>query len=494
MLKYTITENDYGARYLTISYKDKKPASFMVGDFYKKDVDGDAMYHHVNQYLATLPDSVQDYLFTTIVEFLLQIKENGERSYVTRLQDKIHNFINTLDYNNFDAWFQVNGRDINVPDTVEESFEQDQDMNNTREKTYVLTEYLSLVGFVTFMRLLSPLLVDYYNYSKQTRNKHLYRTFTLLVKNDIYDGEVLDKLRDYLSVNKVAAGTKIEELIYDGGLSSDDELDDIISEIIFNKLLSIDFVKATSNVVAYAYKTLTNIGNRYSPNQIKSKSGKKDGGSEQPSYFEDYRKTSDISVGKITAIQYALTNQDAILAAVGVTRFNRTIHGQEVRRAREYVAKSSLGSYLHKSKITILSWCLTKYINPRALSHVGYAELIDLLCMFKIIAISKGYEYVGLFLNSYIDNDTEYLNNPTSDSIRKDESEMLLSRFSNIVEFNKALRVEQTVLETSRLINSTMHVAINTIPNLEEYITQENVLIPTEHLNKDLVRFIMEFI
>jgi hypothetical protein len=62
----------------------------------------------------------------------------------------------------------------------------------------------------------------------------------LFIRSDIYNCPEIDKLKRYIEANQITliGNTKNEHLIINAGLSDDDILDSLVSEIIFNKLLT----------------------------------------------------------------------------------------------------------------------------------------------------------------------------------------------------------------------------------------------------------------
>lgn len=494
MFQYQLSEPQSMLRYLNVAYKDEPVLKFNVAQYFKTRTEQDAIFVHINGYLNQLPPDVQDKFYEILLEFKNQIKHFGDRNYVSQMQAIIAKVTNLLGYQNFVDWYAANSNCL-IPDTVKPTYTIDQDLNTTREKTYILDEYVRLLGLVEFVRLLTPFLAEYLAYYKQAGTNYYYRIFMLFIKSDIYESEEVDKLRDYLGANQASNATSDSELIFDMGLSTDDFLDDIISEIIIGKLMSIDFIgKEKFNAITYVFRTLRNKGQRYGANSIRSTSARRNSRDEDYSYFEEQRKTSDITHQNIVELQYALSDHSGIIASIGMDRINESFYRRELKLAMEFANRGDLTLYITKQHMILLGWCLTKYINPRALYYVGHTTIIELLVLFKVIAVTKGYPYIGLFLNAYIDIESDYVLPSTNASIDRESSIELAKHYTYISEGDRSSIIDKTITELSKKINGDLYIPLNTDDRLSQYINEEGILMPVGDLNQRLMMFVKEFI
>lgn len=494
MLKYHVTPTETSLRYLEITYKNEPSVKFVLESFLKNKATTEGVFHFPNEYLAKLPDEAVKELFVMIMEHNSSIKDNGSAEYVSRLSDKVARVVEILNYQQYIEWFRENSNNVLIPNTVKKTFTVDRDLNSTREKTYVLDEYISLLGLATFVRLLAPFLVDFFRYHRIAKTNHCFRTFELLTSSDIYNSDELWKLKEYLEANQASAPKNDNELIFDQGISTDDALDDIVAELLLSKLYSVDFINSQCNATAYAYQTLMVRGRTYGSSVIRTKSARKSSSEEEYSVHEDYRKTSNVTHGEIVEMNEALRDIESILTTLDVQSFPIDQYHAELKLAREYIANGDITLYLTPPKLVMVGWLLSKYTNPRTIHYLDRDTLTSIIVMFKMIALMDGYPHVGLFLNSYIDLDSDYINPTSNISLGKEMSELIAEHYSYIEEGGKATQIEQAITNLSKSIESEMYKPLNELKGYEEYINKDGILIPSKNLSLDIARLVMKYI
>lgn len=482
MLTIEALTSEYGVPSLKVNTPGKETIDIDLMDFYRNQDYLDSMYNHVNGYLNTLPDAVQQAYFEIIEEVNLfnQTNHYGTLEAVRFLEQKIDQAAKILNLDTWRIWFRANSQDLHIPETVFDVFTYDPDMGITSEKTYIRSEYVDLIGFILFIRALSPLYVEYLRYSKQASKHPYYVLFRLFISScmDREDNE-LGKLRSYIDANYLTliGNAKNEHLVLAAGLSDDDIIDYLIAEVIFNKLLTIDFFNIKCNAVSYIFQTIRYKGNfrTSESSKLKAISSRAAGDREDYSYFEDYRKTTSIPVGTVVELQHALSDPKRLAQDLGYTNFDFKLYYEELK----HVGK--LGEQpVSNVQIYLLGWFLHKVINPRALFYLESRKIIELLIFAKVALIDTKQAFIGIFLVSMRGSDDQFVNILLRNTLNRKLLDDLQTHFKFVMEGERGSIIERTISETAKSITNSVWIPIGTLGNTRGLVTEEGYLdIPT---------------
>ncbi|NTV78185.1 MAG: hypothetical protein HGA25_03335, partial [Clostridiales bacterium] len=333
-----------------------------------------------------------------------------------------------------------------IPENIRSDYVYDPDMNTTEEKTYIKNEYRDLISLIIFIRALSPLYLDFYVYIKQITNHYYYKIFMLFIRSDVYVCPEIDKLKRYIEANQITliGNTKNEHLIINAGLSDDDILDSLVSEIIFNKLLTIDFFSKKCNIISFIFQTIKYKGSFITSDSvvIRSKTTVAGGDSnkEDMSYFEDYRKTSSIPIGTVVEIQHSLSNIDFLVNALGHSNFDFAMYERELLNVPALIEHKA-----DRTQTYLLGWFISKIINPRALYYIEYKRFVELCLFAKVVLMSNGHEFIGVLLSSIRSKETSYVNVLIRNGVNKTLVKRLSDYYSFSIEDDKQSVIEKTV-------------------------------------------------
>ena len=498
MLQYRIGLSEYGLSLLQILYPDRETIELDLTDFYK-DQNKDLallqnLYKQINEYVAMLPEYTQREIYDIFYEvYNNDHKQNySDINFVIDLENKIARVSELLNYNNFKLWIASKENELYFPETVQDEYIYDPDMNTTKEKTYVKHEYRDLISLIIFIRAISPLYIDFYNYIKQITTHYYYKIFMLFVRSDIYTSPEVEKLKRYIEVNQqtLIGNTKNEQLIITAGLSDDDILDSLVSEIIFNKLISIDFFGTKCNIVSFIFQTIKYKGNFVTSDSsaIRGKTTVNDPNKEDISYFEDYRKTSNIPIGTIVEIQHALSNIKSLVRNLGYSNFDYALYEQELSNVKFLMDKG-----IDKIQIYLLGWFLNKFINPRSLYYIEYRKLVELLLLAKVILLQHDHKFIAMFLSSYKTSEGNYVNIIIRNTLNKNIIKRLNEYYGFVMEEDKPSVIEKTIIEVSREIVNNLWIPVGTPEQLKEVVNSENYLDIPNNIN-DIICSYVEFI
>ncbi|EKD89624.1 MAG: hypothetical protein ACD_33C00026G0004 [uncultured bacterium] len=495
ILRYEVIKTEYGAHTLNVSCNDIV-LEFDLSDFFSDKNYIENLFVYINEYVSTLSVSTQQEIFNTFYKLYINKSENlnfNDQQTIDKLENKIAKVSNLLNFNNFKLWLSWKQDLLYFPDNIKNEFIFDPDMNVTKEKTYTRKEYMDLVGSIMFIRAMLPLYIDFYNYIKQVTNQYYYKLILLFIKSDIFVCEEFNKLKEYIESIQVSiedTGNKNEYLIINKGLSDDDVVDSIIGEIIFGKLITIDFFNKKSNIISFIFQTIKYKSNFASTDGviIRSKTIKDDPSKEDISYFEDYRKTSNITLGTIVEIQYALDNTQLLLSTLGYKDIDLEKYKEEIGRTHLLMNRK-----INKVQIILLGWFLHKFINPRALYYIEIKKLIELLTIASIVLWENNHHFMSILMTSYMNQEENYINVLFKYTVNKNIIKQLTPHYSLTVEEDKPSLLEKTINEIVKEITSSTWIPTTDPSKLSVIKSQKNILSMPSNIN-DLVCNYIEFI
>lgn len=498
MLEYRIGLSEYGLNVLQVTYSGQETIEIDLTDFYKDQNKEQSLlqnlYVQINEYVKLLPPHIQREIYDVFYKvYNNDYKQNySDQAYVIKLENNIAKVSELLNYNNFKIWIADKEGEMIIPENIQNAYIYDPDMNTTQEKTYVRHEYRDLIGLIIFIRALSPLYIDFYNYIKQITNHYYYKIFMLFIRSDIYMCPEIEKLKRYIEVNQqtLIGNTKNEHLILTAGLSDDDILDSLVSEIIFNKLLVIDFFNKKCNIISFIFQTIKYKGNFVASDSvaIRGKTTVNDPNKDDISYFEDYRKTSNIPIGTVVEIQHALSNIPQLVHTLGYTDFDYNLYQMELNNVKFIMDKG-----VDKIQVYLLGWFLNKFINPRALHYVEYRKLVELLLFAKVVLLQRNQKFIAMLLSSYKTNEGNYVNIIIRNTLNKAIIKRLNEAYGFVMEEEKQSMIEKTIMEISREIVNTLWVPVGTPDQLNGIVNSENYLDIPNNIN-DIICTYVEFV
>ena len=490
-LSYEIGTSEYGLTVLHICYDKEPEIELDLTDFYKDQTYLHNLYTQINEYIATLPEYTQKEIY----DVFYTVYSNGYRqnfsdiNYIIKLENKIAKVSQLLNYENFKIWISRKENEMIIPENIQDVYVYDPDMNTTIEKTYVRNEYRDLIGLIIFIRAISPVYLDFYNYIKAVTNHYYYKIFMLFIRSDIYNCPEIEKLKQYIEVNQATliGNTKNEHLIITAGLSDDDILDSLVSEIIFNKLLTIDFFNKKCNIISFIFQTIKYKGNFITSDSvvIRSKGTVNDPNKEDISYFEDYRKTSDVPLGVKVEIQHALSDIRSLINTLGYHDFDYNLYHEELNNVNILLEKG-----IDKIQIYILGWFLNKVINPRALFYIEQVKVIELMLFAKVALLQHDQTFIAMLLSSYRTEEGNFVNIIIRNTLNKNLIKKLHTHYSFVMEDEKQSPIEKTITEISREIVNNLWIPFGNPEQLKKVTNVEGYLDLPTNLNDILCSFV----
>lgn len=494
-LQFITTISKHGSHVLRVTYPGCEDLNLDLIDLFKDLSNFDTLYEYINEYVVTLPVVSQKAIYDIFYSVYDSDDKNNidDQRILNKMEGKIAQVVELLNYKALRQWNESNTDRLHFPDKIIEKHIYDPDGNTTVEKTYTKAEYRDLIALVVCIRAVAPLYIDFYSRIKQvTNHHHYYKMFMLFVRSEIVDCDEVVKLKQYLDVNRqtLIGSTKNENLILFSGLADDDILDSLLSEVIFNKLLPIDFINKKCNIISFIFNTIRYKGNHApaSGQYIRGKSVENNPNKEDISYFENYRKTSNLPVGTVVEIQHALSDVNYLIRAIGETNFNYKAYNQELAGIAQYLTQK-----LDTTQVYLLGWFMNKVINPRALYYIEYRCLVELMLFAKTILMQHNHIYIAMVMSAKKTNDNAPIALTIKNSINKDSVKRLVNHYSFCMEDDKTSIIEKTIVEISKELANTTWIARGTPEQLSKTNLADIYLETPVNIN-DLVLDFVEFV
>ena len=464
------------------------------------------LYDTLNEYLAMLDDKTKEELFRIYHEAYEQLSQEefsiansdftiyANESKVKeeqRIQSLIERINNLINYNSFKDFVFKKSINLYIPENTPNEFIYDKDLNVTEDQTYTKPQYIALVALILYLRLFIPVFINYYNTTKSNSLILNYKTLMLFSTSEVYQCEEMLKLRRYIESNfkTVGANAKVENLVMNFGLSTDEVTEILLGEVLFNKLIYLDFFSKECNVISYIYQTIISksgfkLGDN---NNIRAKTLADDPSKEDISYYEDYRKTSNIPLGTIVEIQYAISDTTKLVKELGYANFNYEQYMKEL----EY-SKFLYEHKLDKVQIFLLGWFMNKVINPRALYYIEYKRLIELATLAKVILINNNHKLLGAFMTSFKISSNMYINSSIKNTVSKENVKKLSEIFKFFVVDDKEIAfINDAIITTANEINNASWIAVGDKSYLEGIVSDRNILMIPYNLIDLIVDFVV---
>lgn len=491
MLNYVVGPSDSGFNCLWVTLEGTGTVEINLTEFYKEENYLSTLYTHADMYVKTLAPEAQQEIYSIFHDTFIKehTQSYGDRKTTKELEQKIKRLCEVMDYTRWKQWFRQFQHQLLIPESVSDTFTYDPDMGTTKEKTYILSEYVDLVALIVFIRMLTPVYVEFFNYSKQISTHPYYLLFRLFVDSEVNSCDEVEKLRTYIEANQqtLVGTSKNEHLIISAGLSDDDMLDYLVAEVIFNKLLTIDFFNKKCNIVSFIFQTIKYKGNFVTSESasIRTISNRGDTGREDHSYFEDYRKTTSVAVGTVVEIQESLNNPVYLAADLGYPDFNFDEYAKELANVNQLLKQPP-----ENVQIYLLGWFLNRAVNPRALFYIEKRKIAELCIFAKVALMNTHHHFIGALLCSVKQPDTKFLNVLIRNSLNKQLLKKLKRHYSFAMEDDKTSTVEKTITEVGREITNNIWVPVGNPEQYKGIVTPEGYLEIPSNINDVVCRYV----
>lgn len=201
---------------------------------------------------------------------------------------------------------------VMVPPSVHETFVPSPESNNTREKTYIRSDYMELAAVSLFMRCLVPVWGEYINSTRKDAGVDYKEQLALQLLNGtgLLETPAIKKLLVYIHDNTKEKHSNPDKILR--GVSSED-MDFLLLALVCIRRLCVADLRGhdpTSHIVSKAFNFVYH--RTFNPSKtdtpVKAKPfGNSESATEQTkhSILESYRKRTELSFSDIISMQHS---------------------------------------------------------------------------------------------------------------------------------------------------------------------------------------------
>lgn len=453
------------------------------------------MFEPVNRFLRTQSEQVQDALFDVYARIRAYITDNmlGPIN-VSKHEEQLREFFREIfDLVPLQVFFQYMQwkETIVMPSNVYEQVEYDIDGERTEAKTYLAYDYKNLVNLITYVRLAAPFISELNHvYRDRVRLLNL-KIWQLMSFTPVVENEVINKLLTYIrsitSNKNDKTMIQIDGMVMDIGLSYEDIEQMIVAHVFLGKPFTMDFTSAHSNIIStiFNYIKYLNNSSQEKPGEIMSKTHAGDPNKEDMSYFEDYRKTTDIPLGGSVEIEFFLKDHYRLIDNLNMWMY----YDEELfKTTRRYLAEH-FSKHPNPIQFRLLGWFLNRYINHRAVWYLSKGTVISNMALMSSLMWNAGEHFISLLMSSNSIKEDHPSTAFVRTTLSTRDRELLAEKFSF---YKKNDILEGGICQLAREITHYQWKPI--MPNylVDGYGSRKEVTIPNE-LTSSIVNFLVRF-
>lgn len=359
------------------------------------------VFDHINRYWDGLPGYTQDAIFSVYkdVSAAFDMVTNMDEVF-TILNRSIAKLIEYHPLEQLEFWLSTDPT-IFVPDTVKDAPPDPNENMFTNEKTYTRRDYFPLIALSMFLRTIVPIWGQYIESIRQNSemNRKEFIALQLLRGTGLLECKAMNRLRVY--INETAAVNDVDYAKILSGFSSEDIGFLFLALVCVRRLCLGDLrgVDPKTQIIATVFKFLAQktFNQTESEITIKKEDLRGEGGADtgKHSILESYRKRTELSLGEIAEMEYALED------LIGIAqRLEPTITEQEV------MSSVATAAALENERITnvqlvMAGWLIKDQITPHALYYVSKRHNARLLGALEAVLWKRGYKYLASIITSH---------------------------------------------------------------------------------------------
>lgn len=407
--------------------KDDKGLEFIIGNILPRKTDEDLksskQFILLTKYLDYKGPEFQDKLYALYQESYNDLQNMaGEEPDQFKNYVIIHRLLDIFDYEDI-VKFLKDVYKLKVPDVISPDFDMQtqQDEEGTREQTYTRPDYIELVGLVVIIKA-TFMVAGHMTYVCEDKCPDMNRFIKILYKiyyrHDVI-GNIPPMIKLIQFTEKLFYNPKYNEkdllsMVIKRGMSDEEIIESLVSQIIFHKLTVSSIVEDNEEVY------IVNIMFKFVTNKLKSQSNKGQGTiteksqmlvseerNDRESIFENYIMQTDVTTGDISKVNWCTSTMDIIIPQLhpyhqqlikqGITL--KTGEHYTVEKIREYI--SCYGYYAYPDQSIILLHPIFKgMLDQRLFDYVESNNMLNFLALAVPYVWNLGFPKLALLMTS----------------------------------------------------------------------------------------------
>lgn len=381
--------------------------SFSRENFKKFDI-----FYQINMYFNSLPLPEQNKLFSMYSDMRDTFDNVWNKTDLSiNLNKKVIAFTNEFKVGALVDWIMLRS-DIIIPRDFEVEYVYSIDNHNSRDRTYLRSDYTQLVALSLIMRAMIPIFGEFISRIRQDAGNTFkeYYAFQLLNNSNIIEHEVVTKLILYIDLT-VGAERNNQNTVIDG--INSEEFTTWLLSLVGVRRLSVGDIRGIEprvNLVTFMHKFITekvNSVNNKGASSIRSKDEDERKGETEPklSKLERYKIKMPISIGEILELEHSVKDLRNIAFKLSANMTNELFEKCQRSSAR------LLEHDILEPQMTLLRWVFKPIISPIGIKYLPKEHTVKCLGVCQAVLWARGHEYLSLLSTSYVDvkKDMEFI-------------------------------------------------------------------------------------
>jgi len=422
------------------------------------------IFEEINKYWSGLPEETQDAIYSIYVrlhELLTNIifQDNmvEDIALAVKALYEFHQFDDLKRYVSFKS-------NIRIPSNIPTEYVRNVDINTSRDKTYIRSDYSDLMCISLMLRPMMGIWGEYIanNRKNSGTNFKEYYAFRLVKYTNIDNLEPVLKLYRYI---EAILGNKFRPDSILMGISSEDYTNWLLCNLCVRKLVICDLrgIDDQYNAISYLHRYINqkaeNRDNNYE-NLYKEKvfdENITDGGS-KISILESYKIKSSISPGEVVELEHSISDLRGI-----AQQLSHNIQLESLDTTMKSV------SIINKSiivdiKLVLLAYVFKRVISVRSMPYFNKLTIAKMLCVAEEVLWSRGHHYLALLLTTYPHEDASDLTISPVDGRMKLDGQ-LAEKFVKYYPYTRVLNSKRKAQQ--KVIN----IAVNAVNELVDELS-----------------------
>lgn len=358
----------------------------------------------INAYLESLPMAQQDAIFEKYNEIRSVLsgtsirRSEGCEDLIETLRPLAVSLFDLIDPKHLHAWVW-NQLKPAIPAKIEREFDPST-MIGTRERTYLLEDYLELIPLAIVIRMACPFWMDFVyltdgSLSREYKDMHV---FSIIHGSWPEQSRAMHRLREFVT-HTVGNDASHPSAIL-AGISSDDFVDWALSYVVVTRLPIVD-VMGTNSTAPVAPALFAAVRARVAtitsgqPKITKKFTETTSNDDNNQSFLEGFRNRMALTIGQeLTGSNYLLLELDRVMNddpnPLGMIR--RVAPDIDFALVRQCIESCSVlfDEYIIDEQVNIAAWLFDPYSQARVVNNLRKEETITFIGMAQAVFLHLG--------------------------------------------------------------------------------------------------------
>lgn len=370
------------------------------------------VFREINAYWLTLPQIVQDRIFTLYKQINLIFDDALDSRYLnTRLNDSVVELVNIHDFEHVKNWVMFRSG-IPIPIGIKAEYHDHIDQKGSRDQTYIRSDYIELITLALILRTMVPVWGEHIlNNRKESGNRFKeYYAFKLLRHTNLIKTPAYDKLRLYIDIT--VGDDKNNRLSIINGISSEDFPEWMLALVSIRRLCVGDIsgvgVDPGATLVSSIWKFITQKTKPADSTGDNIVNVKEDTENTPELYdklsrLEWYKIKYRISLGEMAEMELAVSDYRRV-----AMRLCPSIP-QDVLERCMMSSKELMNHRLLECQLTMMRWVVKPVISARGVLYLNKELIVKLLGVTQAVLWVRGHHYLSLLCTSRVKiSDNQY--------------------------------------------------------------------------------------